>query len=53
MKQIGVLSAILLPGIALLSSCTEKKADFIGEWRAVKPVSVTSEITGAESATEE
>lgn len=53
MKQIGVLSAILLPGIALLSSCTEKKADFIGEWRAVKPVTVTSEITGAESATEE
>lgn len=53
MKKIGALAALLLPGIALLSSCGNKKADFIGEWKAVKPVAVTSEITGAESATEE
>lgn len=53
MKKIGNLAALLLPGLALLSSCTDKKADFIGEWKAVKPVNVAAEVAGAESASEE
>ncbi len=51
MKKIGALAALLLPGLALLSSCN--KAEFIGEWKAVNPVNVTAEVNGAESASED